>query len=91
MYRVFHDGAWAFIVPSIGCYIGLWFSLKLAIFLVKNVDQLRLGLNIFQNVMTLFKMQIEQGSAKSLEMLTKLSLPPEKFKVVVAEDRYNSD
>ncbi len=75
-----NDHSWASLLPLVGSVIGLYWGIRLAIFLVKHADQMILMGNIAQNIATIFSIKSSQDPSGARRAVEILGVDPKTFK-----------
>lgn len=70
-----------YLVPFLGCCIGIWYSLSAFIFIVKNAAKLKKLENVIQNFVYLCQRKgLRKDDSRWKEFMDKFSVSPEDFK-----------
>lgn len=69
-----------FIIPCLGCFIGLWYLLKLFVFIFQNLDELRKNINFILNIgHSILKSGINFNDPRFKEFVERYSVDPKEF------------
>jgi len=69
-----------YLIPFIGCAIGLWWLLRGFISLIKNADKLTKLVNTLNNIYYLLSRKVNLDDPRLNEFFDTLALPPQEFK-----------
>jgi hypothetical protein len=82
--QIVNGGSWISILPFVGCLIGLYYSLRLAIMLVKNANHLMTLYNMLQNTLFVLEVKQAQNPYAGKEFARELALSPQEFRARMA-------